>query len=69
MIHPIYEPFFIKVFDVCYMKRTEGVNAGSILLFNKNGLSKCKFVLTIRKSEDLKVSYYRSLLKQTEVIT
>ena len=35
---------------------TEGVNAGNILLFNENTLSKCKFVLTIRKSEELKYS-------------
>ena len=35
---------------------TEGVNAGNILLFNENTLSKCNFVLTIRKSEELKYS-------------
>ena len=33
---------------------TEGVNAGNILLFNENTLSKCNFALTIRKSEELK---------------
>ena len=35
---------------------TEGVNAGNILLFDENTLSKCKFVQTIRKSEELKYS-------------
>ena len=35
---------------------TEGVNAGNILLFNENTLSKRKFVITIRKSEELKYS-------------
>ena len=37
-------------------ERTEGVNARNILLFNENTLSKCRFVLTIRKSEKLKHS-------------
>ena len=41
----------------CVLHRgTEGVNAGNILLFNENTLSKCNFVLTIRKSEELKYS-------------
>ena len=35
---------------------TEGVNAGNILSFNENTLSKCRFVLSIRKSEELKYS-------------
>ena len=35
---------------------TEEVNAKNILLFNENTLSKCKFVLTIRKSEELRYS-------------
>ena len=37
-------------------EETKGVNAGNILLFNENTLSKSKFVLTIRKSEELKYS-------------
>ena len=36
------------------LEGTQGVNAGNIFLFNENTLSKCKFVLTIRKSEELK---------------
>ena len=35
---------------------TEGVNAGNVLSFNENTLSKCRFVLSIRKSEELKYS-------------
>ena len=35
---------------------TASVNAENILLFNENTLSKCKFVLSIRKSEELKYS-------------
>ena len=37
-------------------EETEGLNAGNILLFNENTLSKWKFLLTIRKSEELKYS-------------
>ena len=37
-------------------KGTEGVNAGNILLFNENTLSKCRFVLSVRKSKELKYS-------------
>ena len=37
-------------------EETKGVTAGNILLFNENTLSKSKFVLTIRKSEELKYS-------------
>ena len=35
---------------------TNGVSAQNVLLFNENTLSKCKFVLTIRKSQRLKYS-------------
>ena len=35
---------------------TVGVNAGNISLFSENTLPKCKFVLSIRKSEELKHS-------------
>ena len=35
---------------------TEGVNTGYILLFNETTLSKCKFLLSIRKSKELKYS-------------
>ena len=35
-------------------EETEGVNAGNVLLFNENALSKCKFVLTIRKKRRTK---------------
>ena len=35
---------------------TESVNAGNILLFNESTLSKCRFVLSIRKSEEPKYS-------------
>ena len=35
---------------------TNGVNARNVLLFNENTLPKCKFVLTIRKSQRLKYS-------------
>ena len=44
---------------------TEGVNARSILLFNENTLSKCRLVLSIRKSKDLKYSSI-VLLESTE---
>ena len=35
---------------------TNGINARNVLLFNENTLSKCKYVLTIRKSQRLKYS-------------
>ena len=35
---------------------TNGVNARNVLLFNETTLPKCKFVLTIRKSQRLKYS-------------
>ena len=35
---------------------TEGVNGGNVLLSNENTLSKCRFVLSIRKREELKYS-------------
>ena len=35
---------------------TNGINVRNVLLFNENTLSKCKYVLTIRKSQRLKYS-------------